>query len=492
MTYMLAIDQSTSATKAVLFDSQGTAIDREAREHRQLYPAPGLVEHDAEEIWQNVLGVIGALARRRPQEVRAAVGLAIANQRETFVVFDRRTGRPLHNAIVWQCRRGDAICRELIDDGYEQLVRRTTGLRLDAYFSASKLNWLLQREPRLRSQVEAGEALFGTIDAYLVYRLTGGSVYATDPTNASRTLLYDIAALAWDGELCKAFSVPAGRLPEVRESSAHFGTTDAAGVLSTALPICGVMGDSQASLFAQRCFRAGMAKVTFGTGSSVLLNIGGDMPQTDCNSVIALARVIDGKPAYAAEGLINFSAATIAWLKDQLGLIADANDAQGLAESLDDNGGVYLVPAFGGLSMPYWSPTARAAIVGLSAHSSKAHVVRAGLESIAYQVRDVLELTRRDAGVTPHVIYADGAPTRNAWLMQFVADVADAEIVASESSDASAWGAAMAGLFGLGVYGSLDEFESLPRTARTFRPSMEAATVERLVAGWSSAVQRVL
>lgn len=462
MSYMLALDQSTSATKAVLFDARGGVVDRAAREHQQLYPAPGWVEHDAEAIWQNTLAVIAEVVRRRPAEARAAAGLAIANQRETFVVFDRRTGRPLHNAVVWQCRRGDAVCRSMAAEGCEPLVRRKTGLRLDAYFTGSKLKWLLDQEPALRAKIDSGDALFGTVDAYLVYRLTRGEVYAGDATNASRTLLYDIGKLAWDAELCDLFSMPLRRLPEVRESSARFGSTDAGGALDAPIPICGVMGDSQASLFSHGCFHPGMAKVTLGSGSSVLLNVGGALPEAGADAVIALAWLLAGKPTYALEGLINFSAATIAWLKNQLGLITDVNEAERLAAAVDDNGGVYLVPAFAGLGAPHYSAAARAAIVGLSAHSTRNHVVRAALESIGYQIHDVLEMMRHDAGVAPHVVHADGGPTRNEWLMQFIADVAQVELAAAEHPDASAWGAAMVGMIGLGVHRSFSDLESLP------------------------------
>lgn len=492
MSHVLAIDQSTSGTKAVLFDTLGAVVDKATREHEQIYPQPGWVEHDAEAIWKNTLAVVAEVAERRQASIGDIAGVSISNQRETFVVFDRRTGQPLHNAIVWQCRRSDAICRDMIDAGCEQTIRQKTGLRLDAYFSASKLKWLLDAEPELRQRIESGEALFGTIDTYLIYRLTRGAVYATDPTNASRTLLYDTSALCWSSALCEEFSVPRSRLPEVRESSAHFGVTDADGVFPQPVPICGVMGDSQAALFAQRCFHPGMAKATFGSGTSVLLNIGDERPQGSSDSLTALATVIDGRPTYALEGLINFSAATISWLKNQLGLIVDAHETERLAGAVEDNGGVYLVPAFAGLSAPHWSPTARAAIIGLSAHSRKEHVVRAALESIAYQVRDVLEMMRTDAGVEPQVLFADGEPTRNGLLMQFVADVAQIELAVAEAPEASALGAAMAGMLGLGIYGSLQELESLPREVRTFCPQMERGQVDRLVAGWSTAVGRVL
>jgi glycerol kinase len=489
---LLALDQSTSATKAVLFDAAGRALDKASREHRQIYPQPGWVEHDAEEIWRNVLAVIRELAGRNAEKLNSIAGLSITNQRETSVVFERGTGRPLHNAIVWQCRRGDDICRRLTDAGHDKLVRSRTGLKLDTYFSASKLKWLVNEKPDLRRKLESGEALIGTIDAYLIYRLTGGRTFATDHTNASRTLLFDIARLRWDEELCRLFDVPFRALPEVRESSARFGETDGGGALPKPLPICGVMGDSQASLFAQRCYEAGMAKATFGTGTSLLLNIGNQPITAGKGAVTALAWVWQGQPTYALEGIINYSSATVAWLKDQLGLIRDASETETLARAVEDNGGVYLVPAFAGLSAPHWSPEARAAIVGMTAFTRREHIVRAALESIAYQIRDVLDMMRADAGVRPQVLFADGGPTRNEFLMQFTADIAGVELVVSEVPESSALGAAMAGMLGLGLRGSLSDLAALPRETRTYRPQMKAEEVQRNYSGWHAAVKRVL
>jgi glycerol kinase len=492
MQHILAVDQSTSATKAVLFDASGSVIDRASRDHRQIYPQPGWVEHDAEEIWQNLVAVIGELATRQRKILTAAAALAITNQRETFVVFDRKTGRPLTNAIVWQCRRGDEICRELAEAGQETLLRRKTGLKLDTYFSGSKLAWLVRELPGMRERLASGEAAFGTIDTYLVYRLTGGEVFATDPTNASRTLLFDIGRLNWDHELCQLFGVPMRSLAEVRESFDSFGQTDVEGNLPAKIPICGVIGDSQASLFAQRCYAPGTAKATFGSGTSVMLNTGDKFSPSDQGAVSALGWVLKGRPTYALEGLINYSSATIAWLKDQVGLINDAADTDRLARSAEDNGGVYLVPAFAGLSAPYWSPDARAALVGLTAHSTKAHIVRAALEAIAYQIRDVLEMMRSDAGVVPQVLHADGGPTRNEFLMQFTADMTGVEIVVSEVPESSALGAAMAAMVGTGQVMSLDALAAAPRSTRSYRPAMSSDRADQLYAGWKSAVMRVL
>ena len=492
MPLILAIDQSTSATKAVLFDAAGKVLAKASREHRQIYPQPGWVEHDPEEIWQNVLAVIREVAKQHAKKFSQLAGLSITNQRETILIFDRQTGRPLHNAIVWQDRRGDAICRKLHAQGHEKFVRLKTGLKIDAYFSASKLKWLVSEKPKLAAKLKSGEAVIGTIDSYLIHRLTGGKVFATDFTNASRTLLFDIGKLRWDEKLCRLFHVPWRALPQVRESSARFGETDAGGILAKPVPITGVMGDSQASLFAQCCFQPGTAKATFGTGTSVLLNIGKKFQSSTKNAVTALAWVLNGQPTYASEGIINFSAATISWLRNQLGMIADSSEAQKLATSIKDNGGVYLVPAFAGLSAPYWSPEARAAIVGMTGFTTKAHIARAAEESIAYQIRDVLDMMRAGAKIPLRHIHADGGPTRDRFLMQFAADITGVNFNVSEVAESSAWGAAMNGLLGLGIYSSPGEFAKLPRKPAVFRPKMKAAKVKKLHAGWLTAVKRVL
>jgi glycerol kinase len=482
---ILAIDQSTSATKALLYGLDGTLLEKASVDHRQIYPQPGWVEHDAEEIFQNTLVAVGKLPL---DEVRCA---SITNQRETIVVFDR-AGKPLHNAIVWQCRRGEPICAELRAAGHDEEVARKTGLKIDTYFSASKLTWLMRNRPDVARKLVEGQALIGTIDTYLIYRLTGGGTFATDHTNASRTLLFDIARLRWDEGLCRMFGVPMRALAEARDSTATFGEADFQGLLKRPVTICGVMGDSQASLFAHRCFTPGMAKVTIGTGSSVLLNLGPRLRFGGDGACSTVAWTNAGAATYSFEGIINYSAATIAWLKDQLGLIKSVDECEAAATGVADNGGVYLVPAFAGLSAPYWSPDARAAIVGMSAHSNRNHVIRAALESIAYQIRDVLDAMQTRAGVELRAINADGGATRNAFLMQFIADVTGLEVNVARMPDCSSLGAAMAGALGTGAYASLDQLAALPREVTTFRPRMSAEQVERLLAGWKRAVAQVL
>jgi glycerol kinase len=492
MTHVLAIDQSTSATKALLYDANGRCLDRTAREHRQIYPQPGWVEHDLDEIWQNVMTVVRELVSRHPDKVRSLACVSLTNQRETIGLFEKRTGRPLHHGIVWQCRRGAEKCRELTEAGHGPRLTELTGLRLDTYFSASKLNWLIRRDAEWKGMLQRGDALVGTIDTYLIHRLTEGAIFATDHTNACRTLLYDIGKLRWDSWLCKLFDVPPESLPEVRESSSLFGETTFDGILPQPVPICGVMGDSQASLFAQRCFNPGAAKVTFGTGSSVLLNIGDKLRYSRSGAVSTIAWVWQGRPTYALEGIINFSAATITWLKDQLGLLQSSAEAAELAAAVPDNGGVYLVPAFAGLSAPHWKPEARAAIIGLTAHSARNHVVRAAEESMAYQLHDVLQMMNREAGVPLRTIRADGGPTRDNFLMQFTADVLRIELQVAQVPDCSALGAVMAGMLGIGLRSNPEELAALPRETKLYLPQMDEAVVQHNIAGWNEAVQRVL
>lgn len=486
MTYVLTIDQSTSATKALIFSPTGELLAKASKEHQQLYPQSGWVEHDAEEIWQNTLAVVKQISAYFPNPSR----LSLTNQRETVVVFDRETGEPLHNAIVWHCRRGDAICHDLKSSGHTAAVRAQTGLVIDTYFSASKVRWMCENVPTIRDRLENGTALVGTIDTYLIYRLTGGRVFATDHTNACRTLLYDIQQLGWSDALCDLFSVPKKSLAEVRDSNGDFGTTDCEGSFSTPLPIRGVMGDSQASLFALGCHRVGDTKVTFGTGSSVLLNVGNKISEPNEGTVATVAWVIDGRPTYGLEGIISYSGATVQWLRDQLQMIRSSSETQALAESVESNAGVYLVPAFAGLSAPHWSADARAAIVGMSAFSTRAHVVRAALESIAYQVRDVLEMMSEQAGIATRLLHADGGATSNAFLMQFTADMINAEVQTSAVAESSPLGAMLCGAVGRDV--AKIEDLAMPNCGPKYRRQMPAEAANACYDGWKQAVQRVL
>jgi glycerol kinase len=493
MKTVIALDQSTSATKALLFDQTGRVIDQVSQPHEQHYPQPGWVEHDAEEIYQNTLMVLKTLVMRQlPLLRRSLACLSITNQRETIVVFDRVTGRPLRPAIVWQCRRGEAICQRLTEAGHESRVHALTGLKIDTYFPASKLTWLLENEPDIRAALEEGRALISTIDTYLIYRLTDGNVFATDATNASRTLLYDIHTLGWSDELCGLFGVPRRALPEVRDSNARYGETTLEGSLEEPLPICGVMGDSQAALLAEHCFTVGSAKVTFGTGSSILVNIGDQPTLSEQGIVTTVAWQLNGKAVYAFEGIINFTGATIAWLRDQLRLITTPAETEALAYAVPDNGGVYLVPAFVGLSAPYWQPNARAGIVGLTPAATREHVVRAALESIGYQVRDVIDLMSRSAGIELQVIHGDGGMVSNRFVMQFVADVCRLTVQASSVPELSALGAVQAGLLGMGIYPDLDALSAISLSSVCYSPAEDPQKIESWYQGWLAAVQRVL
>ena len=490
MSLFLALDQSTSATKALLFDTEHRVIDSASREHRQIYPQPGWVEHDAEEIWQNTLAAVTELLRRQPAAAAALRSLSISNQRETIVVFESGTGRPLAPAIVWQCRRSDALCAERVRAGADVLVAAKTGLRIDAYFSGSKVQWLVRHRPDLRARLDDGSALLGTIDTYLVYRLTHGAVFATDHTNASRTLLFDIERLQWDDELCALWETPRRALADVRASSDRFGETDFAGLLAAPVPICGVMGDSQASLFAHRCYEAGSAKVTFGSGSSVLLNVGPVRPRADRAAVTALAWVLAGVPTYALEGIVTYSGATVAWLRDQLGLISDVAETEALALAVDDDHGVYLVPAFSGLAAPHWCDTARGAIVGLTAHSDRRHLVRAALESISFQVRDALAAMQTASGVKLVRLHGDGGATRNRFLMQFTADLTGAELIVAGSPHFSPLGAVMMGAIGMAGNSSFVSAAAGENT--TYRAMKSPEWVQHRRAGWDRAVRQVI
>lgn len=484
---IIALDQSTSATKAMLFSVNGELLEKVSIDHTQYYPQPGWVEHDAEEIYQNTRQALVDLLQKHP--VDHLTHLSITNQRETIVVFEKATGKPLQKAIVWQCRRGEPFCTQLLQDGLGPQVQALTGLKIDTYFPASKIKWWFEHVPDLRQKLESGEALLGTIDTYLIYRLTHGQVFATDSTNASRTLLYDIVQLQWSDVLCRLFDIPMQALPEVRESSAVFGETDLGGLLPTPIPICGVMGDSQAALFAERCFEVGSAKVTFGTGSSVLLNIGNQMHLSPNGIVTTIGWVYRNKPTYAFEGIINFTGATIAWMRDQMRYLESVQESESLAQAVADNGGVYVIPAFVGLSAPYWQPNAKGAIVGLTPASTKNHIVRAALESIAYQVKDVLGLMASDAGVQLQHVYGDGGMVNNRFLMQFVADMTRFTVRASSLPELSALGAVMAGMLGMGL---VSDFSGLPHLFDEYSPAMPPEQVEEYYAGWLAAVQRVL
>ncbi len=490
-TAVLALDQGTTATTAILFGPAGEVLGRASSEFTQHYPAPGWVEHDAEEIWETSRRVmVDALAAAGlPSSALAAIG--ITNQRETAVVWDRSTGRPVHRAVVWQSRQTADICARLKAEGHERLFHERTGLVLDPYFSGTKVRWILDREGDRQARAEGGKLAFGTIDSWLLHRLTGGRVHATEPTNASRTLLYDIRRQSWDEELLGILRVPAAMLPEVLPSSGVFGKTSGVEGIPDGVPIGGIAGDQQAALFGQGCWEPGMAKNTYGTGAFLVLNTG-DRPVISRRGLLTtLCCDARGQTAYALEGAIFVAGAAVQWLRDELGLVSDAAQTEEIAASVPDTGNVYLVPAFAGLGAPWWDPGARGAIVGLTRGSGRAHVVRAALESIAYQTRDVVDVMNEESGVPLRELRVDGGAAANGFLMQFQADILDVPVDRPALLDTTAAGAALLAGLAVGVWPSADALSGTRVRDRLFEPAMGADQRERLRAGWRDAVARV-
>ena len=488
--WVLALDQGTTSSRAIVFDGHGRVAAVAQQTFRQHYPRPGWVEHDPDEIWTTQLSTArSALAQAgvAPEDV-AAVG--ITNQRETTVLWERGTGRPVAPAIVWQDRRTAVMCDALKGQGAEAVVRAKTGLVLDPYFSATKIAWLLDNVEGLRARAERGEIAFGTIDSWLVYRLTGGRVHATDYSNASRTMLFNIHTLAWDEELLELFGgIPPAILPQVLPSSHIYGETDRS-VLGAAIPIGGIAGDQQAALFGQACFDPGMAKNTYGTGSFLLMNTG-DKPVASRHGLLAtVAWGLDGRVSYALEGSVFVTGAAVQWLRDGLGIIGDAAETQALAMSVPDTGGVYLVPAFTGLGAPYWDPYARGLLIGITRGTARAHVVRAALEAIAYQTADVVRAMEQDADVPLQALRVDGGAAVNDFLMQFQADVLNVPVERPGVTETTALGAAYLAGLAAGVWQSLDNLRAQWRVDRRFEPAMNEARRRELLAGWRRAVER--
>jgi glycerol kinase len=484
---LLAIDQGTSSSRAIAFDPEGTVVATEQQAFEQLYPASGWVEHDAEVIWATVLSTTRAVIERLGKK-RRVIAIGLTNQRETTVVWDRRSGMPVHNAIVWQDRRTADRCRKLADEGHEAEVAEKTGLRLDPYFSATKLAWILDRVPGARDLAKAGHLAFGTVDSFLIWRLTRGRLHVTDATNASRTALFDIRAGRWDEGLCQIFDVPLECLPEVRDSAGDFGVTDA-GVLGEALPIRGVAGDQQAALVGQACFAAGELKSTYGTGAFMVLNTGKHLVRSGSRLLSTIAYRLGGQVTYALEGSILSAGATIQWLRDGLGLVSRAPEVEALAGSVADSGGVYLVPAFTGLGAPYWDPDARGALVGLTRGSGRGEIARAGLDSVAYQTRDLLDAMAAD-GIRPATLKVDGGMAQNRLFLQRLADLANVPILRPQMAESTAFGAACLAGLASGVYSSVDELARLWKCDARCEPRLDAATRERELAGWREAVNR--
>ena len=490
--YVLALDQGTTSSRAIVFDAAGNVVASQGHEFKQYYREPGWVEHDANEIWDSQLRAArGALARAkiRPEDLSA---IGITNQRETTVVWDRETGRPIHPAIVWQSRQTVPLCEEMKRRGLESMVRERTGLVIDAYFSATKLAFILEQVEGARERARRGELAFGTIDSWLVWKLTAGRVHATDYSNASRTMLYDISKLRWDPELLEVLEIPAQILPEVRDSSGSFGETAAEVFGGVSVPITGVAGDQQAALFGQACFEEGSAKNTYGTGCFLLMNTGAKPRISGSGLLSTIAWGIGGKVEYALEGSVFVAGAAVQWLRDEMGLLHSAAESEALARSVPDTGGVYVVPAFTGLGAPYWDPDARGTIVGLTRGTTRAHVVRATLEAIAYQSTDLLRCFERDLGTKAFQLQVDGGAAANDFLMQFQADVMGVAVRRPKVLETTALGAAYLAGLSSGFWESKKQIEKNWQQDRCFEPAISDARREALYGGWLRAVERTL
>ena len=487
---ILAIDQGTTGSTALLFNQDGTLAGRGYQEFNQIYPQPGWVEHDPLEIWH--------VTRQATKQALAAAGMAadtiqaigITNQRETTVLWDRTTGQPVHNAIVWQCRRSAELCDTIKAEGKADWIYQKTGLVVDAYFSGTKLQWLFQQHPDLLHRAEAGELCFGTIDSWLIWQLTGGKVHATDHTNASRTLLYNITSHDWDLELLDYLSIPAAILPTVQCSKSHFSNSQSNTFLGIEAPICGVAGDQQAALFGQQCTQPGMVKNTYGTGCFMLMYAGKERPISRNGLLTTLACDAEGQPAYALEGSVFIGGAGVQWLRDELGMIEHAADTEAIATAIDNTQGVYIVPAFTGLGAPYWDMQARGTIVGLTRGAGKNEIVRAMLEAIAYQSCELANAMAKDTGLGIDVVKVDGGAAANNFLMQFQADMLDAVVQRPTQVESTAMGAALLAGMGAGIWQSEQLPERLGQLDREFKPGMSAEQRTALYSGWQQAVSQ--
>ncbi|MBQ9400617.1 MAG: glycerol kinase GlpK [Bacteroidales bacterium] len=488
---IIAIDQSTSATKIMLFSEQLEMLRRINKPHKQFYPRPGWVEHDAMEIYANVVAGIRELLQSEDLQ-GASYSIAITNQRETVVVWDAVSGEPVANAVVWQCLRGKDFCDSLKARGLSERVQELSGLLIDPYFSASGARWILDNVPGAREKAAAGQLRLGTIDSWLIWKLTGGRSHVTDVTNASRTLLLNIRSLDWDPELLGLFGIPASMMPRVLPCDSVFGSTDVEGFLPAPVEIAGVLGDSHGALVGQMCFEQGLGKATYGTGSSVMVNIGKAFSKAPQGLVTSVAFAALGRTFYAFEGNIHCTGATLKWLEQQLRLISSPAETEEAARKVEDSGGVYFVPAFAGLGAPWWDSEARAAIVGMSLATTREHVLRAALESIAFQVTDLVSAMTDQAGVKLRELRVDGGPTRNAALMQMQADFLGAAVNCSEVEEASALGAVVMNLLARGVYSDFDTVAAMRRSSWTRSPQMDPGRVRSLMEGWHKAVAMVM
>jgi glycerol kinase len=488
--YILAIDQSTSATKVILFDGRANLVHRISLAHQQYYPADGFVEHDPEEIFENTVKGMTEILQLKGLKASDLAVVSITNQRETSLIWDKTTGEPIANAAVWQCQRGTEFCNQLNDRGLGPKIQGKTGLIIDPYFSASKLGWIMKNVSGAKEKAQKGDLLLGTMDSWLLWKLTNGKVHTTDYSNACRTMLFNINTLKWDQELISIFDLHSSMFPEVQDSDEVFGFTDVSVVFDQPVPIAGLLGDSHAALFGQNCFEPGMAKATYGTGSSIMMNIGNQPLSSPEGLVTSIGWGRAGAIDYVFEGNIHCTGDTINWLVNDAELISSAAESEQLALSVKDNNQVYFVPSFVGLGAPYWDNQARACISGMARNTKKAHIVRAALESIAYQVKDLIDLMVKNASISFREMRVDGGPTRNNFLMQFQSDMLRKEVVRSNIEEISALGSAfMAGL-AVGFWSDLEEIKALRKVDKTFNPGMASEEIEKLYSGWKLAVKR--
>lgn len=490
--YIMALDRGTTSSRCIIFDKDGNIIKVAQKEFEQIYPKPGWVEHDAMEIWGSQSGVMREAvdtAGINPEEI-AAIG--ITNQRETTVVWDKKTGKPIYNAIVWQCRRTSEICDELKEKGLTECIREKTGLIIDAYFSATKVKWILDNVEGARERAEKGELLFGTIDTWLIWKLTGGRVHVTDYSNASRTMMYNINTLEWDKDILKELDIPEIMLPEVKESSCVYGYTDSGLFADIKIPIAGCAGDQQSALFGQKCFEEGTAKNTYGTGCFLLMNTGEKPVKSENGLLTTISWGVDGKVEYALEGSIFMGGASIQWLRDELRMIKSAADSEKYAMRVENTNGVYVVPAFTGLGAPYWDMYARGTIVGLTRGAKKEHLIRATLESIAYQTKDVLEAMQNDSGIELKSLKVDGGASNNNFLMQFQSDILNVKIDRPKIVETTALGAAYLAGLAVGFFKSKEDIKKRWVCDREFEPKMSEEVREKSYKDWKRAVERSL
>ncbi|MDA3913732.1 glycerol kinase GlpK [Oleiagrimonas sp.] len=486
---VLALDQGTTSSRAIVFDADATIVSVFQQEFAQIYPAPAQVEHDPSAIWQSTLAVARNALQAAERNGHRVVAIGITNQRETSLVWDRRNGKPIHNAIVWQDRRTAATCSTLADAGHGELVSARTGLLLDPYFSATKIGWLLDHVPGSRKRAETGELAFGTVDSFLLWKLTGGRRHLTDATNASRTCLFDIHSQQWDPDLLALFRIPDGLLPEVRDCADEYGFTEPE-LFGRAIPIRGMVGDQQGALLGQACFETGSIKSTYGTGCFVVMNTGSMPAQSTHRLLTTVAWRIDGKVNYALEGSIFVAGAAVQWLRDGIGLLDNAEQSEAMARSIDDTDGVYLVPAFTGLGAPHWRADARGILSGLTRATQRAHIVRAALEATAYQTSDLLSAMAED-GISPRSLRVDGGMVRNNWLLQFLADIVDIPVDRPKVMETTALGAAYLAGRQSDLYGDFDSFAALCRRDARFVPDMAQDRRNRLLDGWYRAIAQV-